>query len=38
MVAVIFHPLGFNVFFSLPSQLIYNQYADVDSMEDAGLK
>ena len=38
MIAVIFHPMGFNVFFSLPLQLIYNQYADVDSMEDAGLK
>lgn len=37
MIAVIFQPLGFSFFFSLPTTLFYNEYIDVEAMEDKGL-
>lgn len=38
MIAVIFHPLGLIPFISFPLNQIYNQYIDVEAIEDRELK
>jgi len=38
MIAVIFQPLGFSSFFSLPTSLFYNEYIDVEALGDNGLR
>lgn len=38
MIAVIFQPLGFSSFFSLPTKLFYNEYIDVEALENNDLR
>ena len=38
MIAIIFHPLGLNMFVRCPMGDIYNRYIDVEDLEDLGLK
>lgn len=38
MIAIVFHPLGLTPFISLPLNQVYNQYIDIETIEDTGLK
>lgn len=37
MIAIVFNPLGMNLFFPFPMEITYNKYIDVDDLGDKGL-
>lgn len=37
MIAIIFHPLGLNLFIQCPMSDLYNRYIDIEDLEDIEL-